>query len=177
MSKRIITLGKWNDNPIDWIVLKEDDFCKLIITKDRIGDEMQFSNRNDNQWKNSDIRTFLNGEFWESAFTAEEKKKIINAYLETPNKTKDNIFLLDWNEAVELMEDDDWYYSNRYSNNEDYLSSSKRSCGWYYKRCWYCCWYRTPNGSSVQQGYPGHCSCGRGANNWYYFRPALYLKK
>ena len=33
MSKRVITLGTWNGNPIEWIVLKEDGFQTLVVSK------------------------------------------------------------------------------------------------------------------------------------------------
>lgn len=36
MSKRIITLGKWEGNPIEWIVLKEESFGTLVISKDML---------------------------------------------------------------------------------------------------------------------------------------------
>ena len=155
MSKPIITFGKWNNQPIEWEILKEDDFCKLIITKDRIGGTRQFNRNNDSQWKNSEIRQFLNGEFLNQAFTNEEKTKIVNVYLEKPNATKDNIFLLDVDEAKPLISND-WYHS--------YYGSS----------CSSCCWYRTPNYS----GYPNLCNCSnRAPNNSRSIRPALYLKK
>lgn len=60
MSKRVITLGTWNGNPIEWIVLKEDGFQTLVVSKWPL-----FSsrfNRNDsdgNRWDSSALRNYL----------------------------------------------------------------------------------------------------------------------
>jgi len=166
MSIGTITFGKWNNKPIEWDILKEDDFCQLIITKDRIGDGMRFSSRDDNQWKNSEIRQFLNGEFLNQAFTNEEKKKIVNVYLANPNATKDNVFLLDFDEANSLVSRN-WYEKS--CNND---------------RCKNCWWYRNPTryDGYLYCGYPSICynstnsSCGK-PNVYHHIRPALYLKK
>ena len=34
MSKRQITLGTWNEEPIEWIVLKEQDWRALVVSED-----------------------------------------------------------------------------------------------------------------------------------------------
>lgn len=34
MSKRQITLGTWNEEPIEWIVLKEQDGRALVVSED-----------------------------------------------------------------------------------------------------------------------------------------------
>ena len=36
MSKRIIKFGKWNDKPIEWEILKENDFEILVISREGI---------------------------------------------------------------------------------------------------------------------------------------------
>ena len=76
MSGRSITLGTWNGNPIEWLVLKEEGLATLVISKDTIGKYYFDGNSSNNSWAHSWLRTFLNNDFYEKAFTAEEKKKI-----------------------------------------------------------------------------------------------------
>ena len=98
MSKRVITLGTWNGNPIEWIVLKEDDFSALVVSKNVL-----FTRRFDpssNDWNNSEIRAYLNGDFFRQAFTDEDRKSVVNAFVDG---RKTNIFLLSKGEAESYM--------------------------------------------------------------------------
>ena len=104
MSKRIITLGKWNDNPIEWIVLKEENNNALVISRLAL---FSLDCRNNGStvmdWEYSVLREYLNGEFYNKAFSSTEKLKIVNAKLEDVNNAKDNVFLLSKQEAETLM--------------------------------------------------------------------------
>lgn len=98
MSKRVITLGSWNGNPIEWIVLKEDDFSALVVSKNVL-----FTRRFDpssNDWNNSEIRAYLNGDFFRQAFTDEDRKSVVNAFVES---RKTDVFLLSKSEAESYM--------------------------------------------------------------------------
>lgn len=98
MSKRVITLGTWNGNPIEWIVLKEDDFSTLVVSKNILFTRRFDPNYND--WNNSEIRTYLNGDFFRQAFTDEDRKSIVNTFVEG---RKTDVFLLSKNEAESYM--------------------------------------------------------------------------
>ena len=106
MSKRIIKFGKWNDKPMEWNVLYEDDFKMLIISETSIGNT-EYSDSCYVGWVGSDIRKYLNDKFWNEAFTEEEKKKIMNTKLNDVN-TKDNIFLISEDEAIKYLSSDDF---------------------------------------------------------------------
>lgn len=98
MSKRVITLGTWNGNPIEWIVLKENDFSALVVSKNVL-----FTRRFDpssNDWNNSEIRAYLNGDFFRQAFTDEDRKSIVNTFVEG---RKTDVFLLSKGEAASYM--------------------------------------------------------------------------
>lgn len=104
MSKRTIKLGTWNDKPIEWIVLKEESFGTLVISKDLLFTCCFNRNRSDgNIWKNSYLRTYCNDVFYKDAFNEVEKRKIVNVALFDPSVTKDNVFVLSINEADSLM--------------------------------------------------------------------------
>lgn len=96
MSKRIITLGTWDGKPIEWLVLKEEGFASLVVSKYNLF-IISFSNSS-NEWYNSDIRKYLNSTFFNKAFSESEKRKIFNVKLNDVN-TKDNIFIPNIDEA------------------------------------------------------------------------------
>ena len=105
MSKRIIRLGKWEGKPIEWMVLKKESLGTMVISKNALFTCSFNRNPNDNKWKNSTLRTYLNEEFFHAAFSESEKKRIINVYLSKPYQTKDNVFVLSVEEADSLMTD------------------------------------------------------------------------
>ena len=160
MSRRSITLGTWDGKPIEWLVLKEERLATLVISKDTIGSYLFDGNSSNSSWAHSWLRTFLNNDFYENVFTAEEKKKIVNAKLTDVGNAKDNIFILSENEVKTLLSsENDEYIRRRHAN----------SCG-------YCCWTRTQNGSHVRSGYI-NCWCGHSPNNYYQVRPAMWIKE
>ena len=92
MSKRIIKLGTWDGKPIEWIVLKEENRCLLLLSK-----KILFTSKyddNSNNWCQSYICKYLNNEFYDVAFSTPEKKRIINAKLEDVQNVKNDVFLL-----------------------------------------------------------------------------------
>jgi len=97
MSKRIITLGTWDGNPIEWIVLKEQGFGTLVVSRNILF-SIRFDNNN-NKWKTSNICNYLNSDFYNSAFTYDEKIRIVNVVLTDVN-SKNDIFLLSTEEAA-----------------------------------------------------------------------------
>lgn len=98
MSKRVITLGTWSGNPIEWIVLKEDDFSALVVSKNVLFTREFDPSSND--WNNSEIRAYLNGNFFRQAFTDEDRKSVVNIFVEG---RKTDVFLLSEGEAKSYM--------------------------------------------------------------------------
>lgn len=104
MSKRVITFGQWDGKPIQWLVLKEDEFKTFVVSKYPLFAHCFNEDSSDgNRWKTSSLRNYLNSTFWETAFSAEEKKKVVNCMLEHPDHTKDNVFVLSKEEAENLL--------------------------------------------------------------------------
>lgn len=159
MAKRTITLGKWENKPLKWIVLKEENFGCLVISEDRIG-AYKFDESNKTSWGSSSLRKFLNKDFFDSAFTDEEKKKIVNS---RTDNVKDNVFILTKDEVVELLPKvgPDSYEDSHYSD------------------CSFCCWTRSTTKSSMWLAYAtkgcyGNC---KRPNTFYSVRPAMYIKE
>lgn len=161
MSKKMITFGNWNGSPIEWIVLSEDNFSMLVISRYEIGRYSFDSNSSNNNWGSCELRKFLKNNFFKSAFTEEEKKKIVNVKLTDSNNVKDNIFILSENEVCSLLLKD---------GDDSYENNHLGSCG-------YCIWTRTKDGPYVRNGYANGCWCSKYSNFSYAVRPAMHLKK
>jgi len=142
MSRRSITLGTWDGKPIEWLVLKEEGLATLVISRYPLLSHKFNENTNDgNRWDSSSLRKYLNNEFYKQAFNEEEKKRIVNAYLSSPNGTKDDVFVLSKEEADALMKVEEFMYSNTWCN----INVRCENC---YKRVLSnndsaCCWLRT----------------------------------
>jgi len=106
--------------PISWIVLgKTDDHCLLlseyIIEKMRYG-EREYSHF----WKTSSARAWLNDEFCQGAFSADENNMIQNMI--TSDETEDRLFLLSAEEARGLFPSDDQRiaFITEYMDSQDF---------------------------------------------------------
>lgn len=150
MSRRSIKLGTWNGKPIEWIVLYENDFDMLVLSEISICSK-QYSAANNSNWASSDIRHYLNNNFYKNNFTEDEKKRIVNVYLNDVY-TKDNIFLISRSES------------------DNYLSSNEVS-----KRGYWCT--RTPyNSTQIMRYNDGSCG-GINSNATYATYPAMWIKE
>lgn len=89
---------------IEWLVLAIDDEKALLLSR-YVLSEMEFGlGRNGASWSNSDVSAWLNGDFYDNAFTEKEKLAIIKT--ETSDTTNDRVFLLSESEAQDLLADD-----------------------------------------------------------------------
>ncbi len=151
MSKRIVTLGTWDGKPIQWIVLKESKLGSVVISKDCLF-QRKFDSQN-RDWPDSDIRAYLNGEFFQQAFRAEEQKRIINTIIDGK---KTDIFLLSKEEV------------------ENWMTENKRRCDgtWFLRSRHY-------NGSPLNSGCIDVVCSGGFGNTWRHserhIRPAFIL--
>lgn len=115
------------EDPICWDVLDKDGDAVLLISYDVIAYQRFSDSRKCVIWEDSEIRTWLNQEFYAEAFDEEEQASIRETTLENLSTvgfaahvdpsgdvqvresrpdTKDKIFLLSWKEAEQ-------YYGNR----------------------------------------------------------------
>ena len=115
------------EDPICWDVLDKDGDAVLLISHDVIAYQRFSDSRKCVIWEDSQIRTWLNQEFYAEAFVEEEQASIRETTLENLSTvgfaahvdpsgdvqvresrpdTKDKIFLLSWKEAEQ-------YYGNR----------------------------------------------------------------
>ena len=150
MSKRIIEFGTWNGNPMKWAVLCENDFDMLVVSEISLG-RKQYSAAGNSNWASSAIRSYLNNNFYKNNFTDDEKKRIINIYL-NDSCTKDNVFLISKSES------------------DSYLSSDE-----VHKRGYWCT--RTPYNSTQIRHYNGSFWIWNVSSAEYETYPAMWIKK
>ena len=150
--------------PIKWKVL-EDKEGKVFIFSELLLDAHRFDNRS-NDYVASSIRSWLNNEFYNKAFTDKQKELIESTTLKDISNVTDKVFL--------LSKDDITNTSFGFSNNKDEYDKArckkvtdyaKANCANVYNRIgWY--WLRTPKASYSS------CACfvGSGGNvmDWCY---------
>ena len=107
--------------PIEWIVLERDSKNNRALLLSKYILDVRFnvykSGEKNTTWENSNIRTWLNNEFYNTAFTEEEKNKIKEVQLVNEDNddymtlggrdTMDKIFLLSISEARKYFSNGD----------------------------------------------------------------------
>ena len=123
----IVTFGTYEqDNnlengpePIEWQYVADKDGHKYLLSKYAL-DCKQYNVTNDNvTWETCTLRKWLNEDFYNTAFSDTNKKRIVAAHNENPysymlwdtnreagkgNDTDDNVFLMSWTEAEEYFD-------------------------------------------------------------------------
>ena len=106
------------EKPIEWIVMKNEGKQVLLLSK-YVLDAKPYNNEEwgDVTWETSDIRQWLNNEFYTTAFNKAEKAKIQTSLTKNEdnskygtsggNDTEDKVFLLSEKEAETLFSNDD----------------------------------------------------------------------
>ena len=100
---------KDNKTPIQWRVLSVDN-DEVLLLADKCLEYRQFHNGTEESvtWENCSLRKWLNNEFYNNAFSADEKNAIVqktlsndidSRYVVECNDTQDNVALLSWDEA------------------------------------------------------------------------------
>lgn len=100
-----IYLGKYyymdgnSKSRISWHVLKKNSDMALVVSGSA-QDYLPYDENGRSDWSESTIRAWLNGEFYSSVFSDEEKSIIVST---TNGGVTDRIFLLNLDEAVQLF--------------------------------------------------------------------------
>ena len=153
VNKKTVKFGSYKNEEIEWYVLDYKDGKNLLISKyildtQKIYDPGEDEYPNIMTWEETTIRTWLNEDFMNSAFSNEEKAKIETTHLEnhendwygTPggNDTEDKIFLLSIDEASQ-------YFSSDNDRVAKPTKSIKEECDSWIDGSKNYCWYlRSP---------------------------------
>ena len=140
------------EKPIEWIVMKKEGNQVLLLSKYVLDAKPYNEEFEDVTWETSDIRQWLNNEFYTTAFNKTEKAKIQTSLIKNEdnseygtsggNDTEDKVFLLSEKEAGTLFSDEE----ERIAKATEYAEKSgvyvnKEKVAWW--------WLRSP-------GYHGH---------------------
>ena len=127
--------------PIEWQVIGTRDGHTLLLSKYALDSKPYNESRTDITWENCTLRSWLNNDFYNKAFSASDKKRILTAHNENPdsyelykpensgsyvrgaeggNATDDNVFLLSWTEARDYF-DGKLYRGAAYNYNQKLL--------------------------------------------------------
>ena len=118
-SGRQITFGRYpqtangNDNtPIEWLILDRDEQKILIVSKYGLDAQPYKKDYTSLTWETCTLRTWLNGTFYNKAFSSAEKAAILTTNVDNSknqcysgwntsggNNTQDKVFLLSYAEA------------------------------------------------------------------------------
>jgi len=123
----IISFGNYQDEPITWRVLAVEDGKTLVISE-KILDAKLFHTERTAIWATCSLRVWLNEDFYQSAFTPEERSNIAEIPIE-----KDKVFLLSVDEALKYFENDEdrFAVTTTYAEKKDLKVSSAGNCAWW----------------------------------------------
>lgn len=146
--------GSYQGKTIGWEVLKVDGDKALVIAQEGVDAKKFNEQRGSYVWKDSTLRTWLNGDFLDSAFSSDQKSKIATTSVENEKNpywstggseaTEDKLFCLSITEAEE--------YFGRDGKAKCYPSDYAASHGAYTDDSGACCWWLRDAGYDVNQG-------------------------
>lgn len=95
--------------PIEWLVLENDGESALLISRCALDRQPYHNTYANTTWEGCSLRAWLNGEFYEQAFSADERERILQttvsadrnpSYSSNPGRdTTDCVFILSLDEA------------------------------------------------------------------------------
>lgn len=177
------TSSETDKQPIEWQVLKKEEGKILVISKYALDCRSYHETEGEVTWETSDIRNWMNGDFYEAAFTAEEQAKIETTYVkaednpdsgaEAGNDTEDRVFLLSISEADSLFssEEERTCKPTEYAKIKGVDLDDAGNCLW---------WLRSPGGFASKASeviWKGSVSfLGNDAiHNYDGIRPAMWI--
>ena len=85
-----LTMGAYAGEPLQWRVLARDEAAGrvLLITEYVIEDIAYLQGGGNTTWAECTLRSWLNGEFIDAAFTVDEQRFLVETMLMTPGSTK-----------------------------------------------------------------------------------------
>ena len=171
------------EKPIEWIVMKNEGNQVLLLSKYVLDAKSYNEELEAVTWETSDIRQWLNNEFYTTAFNKSEKAKIQTSLIKNEynsehgtsggNDTEDKVFLLSEKEAETLFSNDDERIAKAtgYAEKSGVYVNEEKAAWW---------WLRSPGDDSdyaAEVNYVGwvsrHGSYVDGNSDGV--RPALHL--
>ena len=131
------------EKPIEWIVMKKEGNQVLLLSKYVLDAKPYNKEWEDVTWETSDIRQWLNNEFYTTAFNKAEKAKIQTSLIKNEdnskygtnggNDTEDKVFLLSEKETETLFSNKEERIAKatEYATKSGvYVNEEKAACWW-----------------------------------------------
>lgn len=143
-----IKYGSYEGEAIDWMVIDKQGDRMLVISKYALDNQQYNSTYENTTWETCDLRTWLTGSFFESAFDENEQNRIVETAVTPDANTKhksspggvtyDRVFILSSQEVSRYLNTKDKSICRlvKYKNS----SGSDGLCNW---------WVRTPGESNL----------------------------
>ena len=172
------------EKPIEWIVMKKEGNQVLLLSKYVLDAKPYNEELEEVTWETSDIRQWLNNEFYTTAFNKAEKAKIQTSLIKNEdnseygtsgeNDTEDKVFLLSKKEAKTLFSNNEEKIAKatEYAEKSGVYVNEEKVAGW---------WLRSPgdNSDSAAVVYSYGWGYRYGYDVYYSYggdvRPALHL--
>ena len=144
------------EEPIEWLVLDEQDGQMLLLSKDCLASLPWHNAHTAVTWDMSDLRVWLNGEFLENAFSEEEQSMIVLCDLDNSDvlqygtpvgaDTRDRVFLLSGDEGEKYLTNDELRTAvpTRYALSQGAYTNAAGQCAW---------WLRSPGMTETSPAY------------------------
>lgn len=136
----LITVGTYEqdddrsdgEDPIEWQILDIDGDYALVISRYVLECVPYNTKRQNVTWEACTLRRWLNGTFYDKAFSEEEKARIKTSRLENDNNlksgtkggnsTSDNVFCLSVSEVMKYYNFNNWYDKDQIGYSQDLLA-------------------------------------------------------
>ena len=147
-----LTIGSYGGEAVEWRVLAVSGTKVLVISRYGLEPRWYHSANESVTWETSEIRSWLNGTFYNGTFTQAEKGRVQVTAVENKtwhsqqapagNNTNDRLFLLSYTEASTYFSSnaDRVCYPTQYAKNKGALTDSNGACYW---------WLRSPGAAGV----------------------------
>ena len=150
-----VTLGSYaasadgKKSPVEWTVLENRNGYALLISKEAVDCLPYHDSWADMTWEKCSLRSWLNIDFLEKAFSPEERKSIVSSTVVNRDNsgnpggavTNDQVFILDIDELEQYFDSDE----DRRAGATDYAQSQGAFVDEKRDACWY--WVRNPGDS------------------------------
>ena len=151
-QKKAAGKDTFDPEPIEWRVLEIKDGNAILISEYLLDATEYYYDMTDVTWETSSLRKWLNGSFYDSAFSESEKNRIqtvINTNPDNPlygttggNDTEDKVFCLSLEEAQNYFKNaedrmaapTDYAVSQGAMTNDDSKLSNGMKTGWWWLR-------------------------------------------
>lgn len=159
----IITFGNYEQDglpgsdPIEWKILTVENGRALLLSRYILEVKMYNEENFPSTWEDCSLRIWLNEEFYDTAFSPDEKSRIQTVSISNPdnskngtpggNDTDDKIFILDIDEANTYLQEPDQRKGEATDHaieNGIFLFQETRFADW---------WLRTPGNISKEASY------------------------